>query len=372
MQSQLIIDEKVYIARVKLFFLHTKGNVRSVSLIGVLIGFLLWTAGVSETVVLFWLAGIFVTGFITFSIESRFKTAEINIANAKTWLVRRMLAGGTVLAFFGLSPFLIPAEAGITYILVLFIVLLGIFSITCLAYSIIPAFIFMVDGIVLGPITLWFLSNTDTINLTVALLSVTGQFQLIKKSMLVSKSAINELYAKEQLHNEIAERKRLEEELKYHATTDTLTGIANRRAGMLFLEKQIQIAKRNKTELCVCFIDINNLKVVNDTYGHEEGDKLIRLSSEVMQESLRESEFICRLGGDEFLIIFPLCSIKSSLKIWKRVETELDEINKEKVKPYSISMSKGFAECGPENMRTPDEMISIADQEMYKNKHQDV
>lgn len=169
---------------------------------------------------------------------------------------------------------------------------------------------------------------------------------------------------------DIAERKRFEEELKHYATTDAMTGIANRRAGMLFLDNHVQISKRNKTTLSVCFVDINDLKDINDTYGHEEGDNVIRIACETIRESLRESDFICRLGGDEFLIIFPQCSIESALEIWERVETRLEALNNEKSKHYAISLSQGFAESGPENFRSPEEMVSIADKEMYKNKHQ--
>lgn len=172
------------------------------------------------------------------------------------------------------------------------------------------------------------------------------------------------------LEAEIVERKRFEEELKYHATTDMLTDIANRRSGIMFLTNQVRLSKRNKTNLCVCFVDVNGLKGVNDTYGHEEGDDLIRIACQAMKESLRESDFIARLGGDEFLIIFPQCSIEFASDIWERVEARLDVLNKEKVKPYTISLSHGFAECGPGSMRSPDELISMADQKMYKNKHQ--
>ncbi len=84
---------------------------------------------------------------------------------------------------------------------------------------------------------------------------------------------------------------------------------------------------------------------------------------------MRESDFIFRLGGDEFLMIFPQCSIADATEIWKRVEARLDELNNAKADPYTISLSHGFAESGPEKVLSSDELISIADEQMYKDKH---
>lgn len=175
-------------------------------------------------------------------------------------------------------------------------------------------------------------------------------------------------FTQKSLEAEIAERKRVEKELEYHAKTDELTGIANRRAGMIFLTNQVHLSRRSKSHLCVCFADVNGLKGVNDTYGHEEGDELIRTVCQAMKDTLRESDFIARLGGDEFLIVFPQCSISLAAEVWERVEKRLEALNKESGKPYRISVSRGFAECDPDNIKSPDELIQIADQEMYQNK----
>jgi diguanylate cyclase (GGDEF)-like protein len=175
-------------------------------------------------------------------------------------------------------------------------------------------------------------------------------------------------FTQKSLEAEIAERKRVEKELEYHARTDELTGIANRRAGMIFLTNQVHLSRRSKSHLCVCFADVNGLKGVNDTYGHEEGDKLIRTVCQAMKDTLRESDFIARLGGDEFLTVFPQCSISLAAEVWERVEKRLEALNKESGKPYRISVSRGFAECDPDNIKSPDELIQIADQEMYQDK----
>jgi diguanylate cyclase (GGDEF)-like protein len=175
-------------------------------------------------------------------------------------------------------------------------------------------------------------------------------------------------FTQKSLEAEIAERKRIEKQLEYHATTDALTDIANRRAGMLFLANQIYQSRRNRNALCICFADVDGLKRVNDTYGHEEGDELIRMVCQAMRETLRESDFVARLGGDEFLIVFPQCSIDLASEIWQRVEERLETLNRESGKPYRMSVSRGFAECSPDTTMTPDELILVADKEMYRHK----
>jgi len=169
--------------------------------------------------------------------------------------------------------------------------------------------------------------------------------------------------------NDITRRKKAEDELERFATTDMMTGVLNRRAGLAFLEKSLHLAKRHGYKLTICYVDVNNLKIVNDTIGHNEGDELIKTVSEVLKKSLRISDTVCRLGGDEFLMILPKCSLRTAKKLWKRVSEKLEALNSRKNKKYPVSVSRGFLEFDPKQKVPPiNEFISAADAEMYKEK----
>lgn len=167
---------------------------------------------------------------------------------------------------------------------------------------------------------------------------------------------------------DITERKRVEEELRILATTDALTGFLNRGFGLLLFGKQLQMAKRNNSKLSICYIDVDGLKDVNDTYGHQEGDEVLRLISRFIRETLRKADIISRLGGDEFLLILPQCSADKAVLVWERIAEKVDTYNARKMKPYTIRLSRGFAEYDPLDEKSVDQLIAVADQEMYKNK----
>ncbi|TES93874.1 MAG: PAS domain S-box protein, partial [Candidatus Cloacimonadota bacterium] len=166
----------------------------------------------------------------------------------------------------------------------------------------------------------------------------------------------------------ITERKRAEEELKVFATTDVLTGVLNRGYALLLFGKQLQLSKRNNSRLSICYVDVDGLKDINDTYGHQEGDVALKLISRFLKETLREVDIVCRLGGDEFLLIFPQCPIGRAIAVWERIAQKVDSFNFRKMKPYHISLSKGFAEYNPPDAKSVDQLIALADQEMYKDK----
>jgi diguanylate cyclase (GGDEF)-like protein/PAS domain S-box-containing protein len=167
---------------------------------------------------------------------------------------------------------------------------------------------------------------------------------------------------------DITDRKNLEEELHLYATTDAMTGVLNRRTGLEMLEQQIKIAKRRPMKFTICYVDINNLKYVNDNFGHIDGDFMILKVVETIKANLREADVVCRLGGDEFMIIFIDCNEIQARTIIERISKALDDYNKKKEKPYPITISKGFAEYMPGEEINAEELIALADIEMYRDK----
>lgn len=168
---------------------------------------------------------------------------------------------------------------------------------------------------------------------------------------------------------DITDRRRAEEELRRLATIDTLTDVYNRRYGLVLLSQNLKLSKRNLTEMTICYIDVDDFKEINDTYGHQEGDKVLRLISTIFKQQLRDSDIICRIGGDEFLLIFPDCNIEEGQKLWDRIDLELDRLNASGKYPYKLDISRGFAQYDPLAPKSSDHLLFVADKEMYKDKH---
>lgn len=189
---------------------------------------------------------------------------------------------------------------------------------------------------------------------------------------LISNSSIKDdsgnIMARVWVVRDITEIKEAQKKLQIYATTDILTGTLNRRAGILVLEKQIQLCRRSGWDLTICYIDVDRLKEVNDTYGHQEGDDYILFVTNVMKEIIRESDGLSRLGGDEFLLVLPECDIEKAAYVLKRIEQALESHNERKTKPYKLGISYGLAAYDFQEQTNIDRLISRADVEMYKHK----
>ncbi|MDM8564672.1 diguanylate cyclase [Candidatus Halobeggiatoa sp. HSG11] len=155
------------------------------------------------------------------------------------------------------------------------------------------------------------------------------------------------------------------ERLEELSMTDTLTGAFNRRSVYKVLAQQIERTKKAKECFVLCYIDIDNLKIINDNYGHAEGDVLISTVVDFLRNMIRASDYVFRMGGDEFLIIFPKVKLEDSQKLIERIRKTL---NKQKIHDMAIDFSFGFSEYCCKNDMSPKALIEIADENMYKAK----
>lgn len=159
------------------------------------------------------------------------------------------------------------------------------------------------------------------------------------------------------------------EKLNYYASTDFMTGALNRRSGLELLGKEFNLSKINGKNIVTCFVDVDRLKMINDTFGHEEGDKALISVSKILRESITKTDFVIRMGGDEFLVVFPETTMKEVNKVWYKICRRVEESNKSSHN-YNLSLSYGFYEYSKEIQKemSINDLIKKADDEMYKKK----
>jgi diguanylate cyclase (GGDEF)-like protein len=161
------------------------------------------------------------------------------------------------------------------------------------------------------------------------------------------------------------------EELNILATLDHMTGLYNRRFFSDSSKNIFLISKRNKSNLSVAMIDIDNFKNINDTYGHSVGDKVIIALSKEMKNLTRNSDIVCRWGGEEFIILFPETSIKGATHIATTIKDKIQNltINTQENKSITISVSIGVSEVNfKHNLLNLESTISNADNALYEAK----
>ncbi|MEX1378346.1 MAG: diguanylate cyclase [Eubacteriales bacterium] len=156
--------------------------------------------------------------------------------------------------------------------------------------------------------------------------------------------------------------------IKYFSEYDTMTNVLNRRAGYEKLGYISKTLDKNPCSISICFIDINGLKSVNDTLGHDAGDELILTVIDEIKKNIRENDFISRLGGDEFLVVFTNADKKKAESIWQRIKDGLDYINENESRKYLVSASHGIETFNCEKDKYFDTIISSADEKMYEEK----
>lgn len=159
-----------------------------------------------------------------------------------------------------------------------------------------------------------------------------------------------------------------QDEFKEFATLDNLTGLFTRNEGLAFLKKQFEFAQLNSIKIVLAFIDVNDLKKVNDKYGHKEGDILIKTVVDLISNVSREGDFMLRYGGDEFLLCIFNSDLKSAAHMKRRIDNKFIDYNKNSNKDYNVQASFGFAEYNNIDNPSIDTLIELADKNMYIDK----
>lgn len=162
----------------------------------------------------------------------------------------------------------------------------------------------------------------------------------------------------------IKENKRLFEENERLAVTDSLTGLNNRHKLQDTLASELERAGRYSRPLSIIMIDMDELKVINDTLGHPAGDEALKKVAQAIQKSIRKVDLATRFGGDEFVIVLPEADLKVAVSVAERLNQEVDKV---KIEDRKISISLGVASWN-KTYGTPEAFIDAADRAMYSAK----
>lgn len=163
------------------------------------------------------------------------------------------------------------------------------------------------------------------------------------------------------------EKSLLDREIRSLAITDELTGFFNRRGFLAASAQQLKLAHRDRLNLLLFFCDLDNLKGINDSYGHREGDLALIRTADALEETFRESDLLARLGGDEFAVLAWEASLPDVKTILGRLSKNLVKANADELQ-YKLSLSVGVARYDP-NFPVPlGELMASADAAMYKQK----
>lgn len=166
------------------------------------------------------------------------------------------------------------------------------------------------------------------------------------------------------ISRDITDKKKAEDKIKYMSFHDCLTGLYNR---AYFEEELNRLSVQRNLPLSIVLGDVNGLKMINDTYGHEKGDELLIKVAGILKQCFRKSDIISRWGGDEFIILLPLTDYSRAEEIVRRIEQVCPQFSSEDM-PISIALGISTKVKEDENIG---EVLKTAEDKMYRNKTTD-
>ncbi len=169
------------------------------------------------------------------------------------------------------------------------------------------------------------------------------------------------------LARDITERKATEDQLRALSVTDPLTKLFNRRGVTLAAEQELRHTKRTGGVLTVMFMDLNGMKKINDTYGHDMGDSVLVSVAQALRETFRDSDIIGRIGGDEFVTV----ALNAAMETVEPMITRLRENLLNCDYPFAVTLACGAVEYGQEYDLSFSQLLKQADSEMYNDKRQE-
>jgi diguanylate cyclase (GGDEF)-like protein len=165
-----------------------------------------------------------------------------------------------------------------------------------------------------------------------------------------------------------SEVKKAQEEIREMSLRDQLTGLYNRRGFITLAEQRIREANRGRFRMQLVFIDVDDMKKINDTLGHKAGDQALTATATVLGSTFRESDIVARIGGDEFAVMTVVGTEEARKALSRRLRRNVDAWNGKPSRPFKLSLSWGASLYDPEVPVSLDQLMSEADRLMYLQK----
>lgn len=212
------------------------------------------------------------------------------------------------------------------------------------------------------------LQNSDSWNGEIGIRHKSGRLFTVNMTISVIKTSLGKVRYYIALFSDVTQRKQVEEELRHLASHDNLTGLPNRRLLLDRIDQNLNRARRNNSRLAILFLDVDNFKLINDAYGHDVGDFVLKEISVRLLGAVRESDTVARLSGDEFTIIADNVrdreeAIAVARKVMACFETPVELADQ----MLNISASVGIA-VYPDDGRDIAVLMKRADEAMYRAK----
>jgi diguanylate cyclase (GGDEF)-like protein/PAS domain S-box-containing protein len=164
------------------------------------------------------------------------------------------------------------------------------------------------------------------------------------------------------------QRTRTENQLRDLSLVDELTKVYNRRGFLTLAEQQMKVAHRTRKEMALFYVDLDDLKKINDSSGHEEGDAALVETAEVLKDAFRDSDIIARLGGDEFAVLAIDVAEGKVTALARRIRERLQVRNARSGIAFLLSFSLGISRYHPDSPCALPELLAQADRKMYQEK----
>lgn len=178
-------------------------------------------------------------------------------------------------------------------------------------------------------------------------------------------AAFTDITARKRAERALQEK---EQQAQEQALRDDLTGLHNRRGLLHVMDALMKLGIRGERALSLVYIDVDHMKTINDTLGHSEGDRALVDVARILQANLRESDFIARIGGDEFCVVLSGGNEVQDRSAIARIEAAVRDHNAISDRPYDVSFSVGVARFDPVSPSTIEELLREADAAMYRDK----
>jgi two-component system cell cycle response regulator len=163
------------------------------------------------------------------------------------------------------------------------------------------------------------------------------------------------------------ERNRLQKNLQNLSLMDDLTGLYNRRGFLALAEQHLRMIQRKGAALLI-YLDLDDLKLINDSYGHLEGNRALIVTANVLRACFRQSDILARLGGDEFCVLMTDAAQDSAQQVRKRLQQRADFINALSSWNFRLSFSVGIADVPVVHQPSLDQLLRLGDTHMYDEK----